>query len=219
MGASPFYGQATYAGVYNGVTYTGAAFNQLPALAFTGADAGVCFNNFSPRLGLTYDLRGNGRNVVKFNYAHYVGQLGTGNLSSTYNTVRSPYVRYPWVDVNGDRFIQANEIVMTAAPLSWTTGYDYNNPRSDEHPGKVDPNLSSDTTDEFIVSFDKQIGNEFAVSASYIWRKLREFLGERHDNLDASNWTAVSWTPPATACPAGASCPAVTYYEPTSQFP
>ena len=88
--ASVFYGKPTFAGVYNGVTYTGAAFNQLPALAFPGADAGVAFNNWSPRAGLTYDLTGNGRSVVKMNFAHYVGQLGTGDMSSTYNTVQLP---------------------------------------------------------------------------------------------------------------------------------
>ena len=33
-----FYGQPTYAGVYKGVTYAGAPFNQLPALSFGGKD-------------------------------------------------------------------------------------------------------------------------------------------------------------------------------------
>ena len=28
-----------------------------------------------------------------------------------------------------------------------------------------------ETTNEMLLSFDKQIGNQFAVSASYIWRK------------------------------------------------
>ena len=36
--ASPFFGKATYTGVYNNVTYSGATFNQLPALAFPGAE-------------------------------------------------------------------------------------------------------------------------------------------------------------------------------------
>ena len=40
VAAHPFYGKATYAGVYNGVTYTGAAFNQLPALDVPGRGLG-----------------------------------------------------------------------------------------------------------------------------------------------------------------------------------
>ena len=32
----------------------------LPAINFPGADPGIVFNNFSPRLGLTYDFSGAG---------------------------------------------------------------------------------------------------------------------------------------------------------------
>ena len=71
----------------------------------------MAWKNFSPRAGLTYDLTGNGRNVVKFNYGRYVGQLGTGNMSGTYNTVSLTQVRYPWVDLNKDKYVQVNEIV------------------------------------------------------------------------------------------------------------
>ena len=38
------------------------------------------------------------------------------------------------------------------------------------------PNLTAwTTTNELLVTFDKQIGNDFAVSASYIWRKYSNF--------------------------------------------
>ena len=43
----------------------------LPAVDFAGADPGIKFNNFSPRLGLTYDLTGDGKTVVHGNYAMY----------------------------------------------------------------------------------------------------------------------------------------------------
>jgi hypothetical protein len=215
--ASPFFGKATYVGDFGGVTYTGAPFNQLPALGFKGADAGVAFKNWSPRIGVTYDLKGDGRNVVKFNYAHYVSQLGTGDMSSTYNTVVLTQVRYPWVDLNGDKFIQANEIVLKSVPLSYTSGYDYNNPTATSTTGKVDPNMTDDTTNEIIASFDKQIGSQFAVSASYIWRKYSNFRWSDTTNWTSANYTQVSFTPAASACPAGARCDTVNYYQPTSQ--
>jgi len=217
--ASPFYGQATYVGTYKGTTYTGAVFNQLPALSFPGAVAGLAYKNWSPRFGATYDLTGNGRNVLKFNYARYVGQLGTGNLSSTYNTVGSTLVRYPWVDLNGDKFIQANEIVLTSVPLSYSGGYDYKNPTATTTTGKIDPNLTVDRTDEIIVGFDKQISSDVAVSASFIWRKYTNFSWSPLDSWSSDNYTAVQWAPAASACPAGATCPTVTYYQPTSQPP
>jgi hypothetical protein len=214
------YGKATYAGDYSGVTYTGATFNQLPDLSFKGANTGIAFKNWSPRLGLTYDLVGDGRNVVKFNYSHYVSQLGSsGTLAGVYNTVVTTLVRYPWIDLNGDKFIQANEIVLTAAPLSWTSGYNYNNPTATTTTGTVDPNLKMETTDEILVSFDKQFGNQFAVSASYIWRKYGNFRWDDRLNWTSANYEKVSYTPPATACPTGARCETVSYYQPTSLIP
>jgi hypothetical protein len=156
---------------------------------------------------------------VKFNYAKYVEQLGSGGLAYVYNTVTTTYVRYPWVDVNGDKFIQANEVVMTADPLSWTSGYNYKNPSQTTTTGTIDANLTPSRTDEVLFSFDRQLSADFAVSGSYIWRKYANFSWEDKTDWTTANYRAVQWTPAASACPAGASCPAVTYYEPTSQIP
>jgi len=218
--ASPFFGQTT--GLFNADgTYAGpgAAFSQLPAIAFSGAQAGVAYRNWSPRLGLTYDLQGDGRSVIKASFARYVGQLGTGSLSSVYNPVASAFVRYPWHDLNGDGIIQPNEIdASAAAPLSWSSGYSYLNPTQLTTTGKIDPNITADRTSEFIVGFDKQIGTEIAVGASYIYRKYTNFSWSPTDNWSSANYVAVQYTPPASACPvAGALCNTVTYYQPTSQ--
>ena len=37
----------------------------LPGLNYPGADSGARYNNLSPRGGITYDLRGNGKSVLK----------------------------------------------------------------------------------------------------------------------------------------------------------
>ena len=186
-------------------------------MTFPGAEAGLAWKDWSPRIGLTYDLTGDGRNVVKFSYGRYVGQLGTGNMSSTYNTLVTTYVRYPWVDVNGDKSVTANEVVLTPIPLNSTGGYNYNNPTQTSTTGKVDPDLTSDKTDEILVSFDREIGPEFAVGASYIWRKYTNFRWSPTDNWSSANFRPVEWTPNPATCPAGATCPTVTYYERLSQ--
>ena len=56
-----------------------------------------------------------------------------------------------------------------------------------------------------LFSFDKQLGNEFAVSFSYIWRKYSNFSWSDTLNWDYTNYQEVSWTPTASTCPAGAS--------------
>ena len=69
VGEVPFYGQATR---------YGQVFNQLPSVTFDGAKPGIAWKDFSPRAGLSYDITGDGKNVAKFNYSHYVNQLGHG---------------------------------------------------------------------------------------------------------------------------------------------
>lgn len=217
--ASPFYGQPTYAGMYRGIVYPGAAFNQLPSVAFAGAGPDVSFNTFSPRAGVSVDLTGTGRTVLKVSFARYVGQLGAGNgpIAMVGNPGTLTSVTYPWVDLNGDRFVQANEIVLTGAPLSWTTGYDYANPSKTA--GTVDASLSADRTTEIIVSVDRQFASEFAVTASYIWRRY----GNARWN-DTTDWTSAdyarkTYAPSAGECPDGARCSEVTYYQPVRQIP
>ena len=39
----------------------------------------------------------------------YFGQVGTGGVSGQVNPVTRVSVRYPWIDLNGDKFVQANE--------------------------------------------------------------------------------------------------------------
>jgi len=53
----------------------------LPAASFDGVDPGIVFNNFSPRLGVTYDITGNGKTIARANYARYYGQVGTGAVA------------------------------------------------------------------------------------------------------------------------------------------
>ncbi len=53
----------------------------LPAINFPGADPSVAFNNFSPRVGFTYNLSGDGKTIVRGNYAMYYGQVGNGGVA------------------------------------------------------------------------------------------------------------------------------------------
>jgi hypothetical protein len=193
----------------------------LPAINFNGADPKVIFNDFSPRVGFTYDLTSNGKTIARANYARYFGQVGTAGVSGTVNPVGSTTLRYPWIDANGDRVAQANEIITSANPLSASTNWSAANPANTVSANSVDPNLKNDTTDEVIVGVDREIGAGFAVGASYIWRRYGNFPWSDRQGLTTADYTAVQFTPAASACPAAqnASCPTVTYYQPGFQIP
>ncbi|MPZ20204.1 MAG: TonB-dependent receptor [Luteitalea sp.] len=188
----------------------------LPAISFPGADAGVVWNDISPRVGMTYDVVGDGRSIVSASYAAYFGQMAPGQLSNDLAATGALFVRYPWDDLNGDQFVQANEIDYTEV-LSRSSAYDPENPGNFLSPGAVDPDIKNDRTRELIVGFDRQLGGSLAVGASYIWRKYDRFNWEDTAGLTSDDYVPVSFTP--TDCPAGARCEPVTYFEPTFEIP
>jgi Carboxypeptidase regulatory-like domain/TonB-dependent Receptor Plug Domain len=188
----------------------------LPAVKFPGADAGVTWKNFSPRLGLTYDLTGSGKTVMNASYATYFGQMAPGQLSGELAATGAVFVRYAWADTNGDGFVQAAEL-NTSSILSRSPEYDPNNPSNFNSPGTVDPNIKNDRTDEFIVGVDHEVRPGWGVGASYIWRKYDDFNWQDVTGLSSSDYRAVTYQ--ATTCPASARCQAVVYYEPAIALP
>jgi carboxypeptidase family protein/TonB-dependent receptor-like protein len=197
----------------------------LPGINFPGADAGVAFNDFSPRLGITYNLTGDGRTLARANYARYYGQVGNGGVASTINPVGSTTLRYGWTDANRNQVAEDGEIRLNATPLSASTNWSAANPANTVSANSVDPNLKNDTTDEFIVGVDREIGRGFALGANYIYRKYGNFQWNDRVNFTSSEWVPVSFTPTA-GCQANdglrteaSRCPTVSYYEPTIQQP
>ena len=209
----------------------------LPAVNFSGADPGVRFNNFSPRIGFTRALTDSGKTLVRANYAMYWGQVGVGVVAGTVNPVTPVFLRYNWVDLNHDTFVQANEIydskgvplVSGGNPVNLLAkggNWDPTSPASPTTSNTVDPNLKNDRTDEFIVGFDREVGLGFAIGANYIWRRYTNFQFSDTLGLQPSDYTAVSFTPAASSCPgadgnrvSAANCPTVTYYQPNFQLP
>jgi len=189
----------------------------MPSVNFRGADAGVVWNDLSPRIGATYDLGGNGKTVFSSSYAIYYGQMAPGGVSNQLAATGAVFVRYPWTDTNGDRFVQPNEVNTTVPFLSKSVAYDPANPTNTASPTSVDPNLKNDRTREFIAGFDRQLGSQMAIGASYIWRNYDRFVWNDRDGFTSANYRAVTFTPTCTV--ASANCAAVTYYEPTTLLP
>jgi hypothetical protein len=199
----------------------------MPAIRYQGADAGVTWTNVSPRLGATYDVTGDGRNIFSSSYSVYFGQMGPGELSGQLAATGAVFVRYPWADLNNDRFVQPGEVNTTGTFLSKSTAYDPDNPTSTTSPTLVDPNVKNDRTREFIAGFDRQLGSTMAVGANYIWRRYDRFrwndrfvadeAGNFIRDFTSDDYRAVTFTP--ATCPAGARCDTVTYFEPTSRIP
>jgi hypothetical protein len=190
--------------------------DKLPAIDFPGFDSGVTWNDISPRLGLTYDIKGDGRTVARASYAMYFGQMGPGQLAGESISVGQVFVRYPWNDANKDGFVQRDELDLTRI-LSRSAAYNPNDPTNFRSAGVVDPNVKNDRTREFIVGLSRELVRNFGVDISYIWRKYDQFQWEDTTGLTSADYVAVPYQ--ATCSQPTARCEAVTYYQPTFPIP
>jgi hypothetical protein len=188
----------------------------LPGITFSGDDAGVTFSNFSPRVGVGYDLFGTGQTVLRSSFSVYYGQIGPGSLSSILNPLTAANIIFPWNDANGDRFVQVNEVDQTRI-LGFGGNYNPNNPSAIGTPNSVDPNLKNDRTREFTASVDHQLQGNMAMSFTYIYRKYDGFRYNQRQGISESDWSPVNYQPVCNA--SGARCPQVTYYQPNFQLP
>ncbi len=176
----------------------------LPALQFPGADSGATYSNLSPRFGVNYDLTGDGKNVLKFTANRYYG-LGiytAGTISPTGQTS----LRYRWADANADGFVQRNELDLSQILFN-STNYDPNNPSSVRAPASVNAGLENDITDEFLVSFDKELASNFAVGVSYIWRHYHNGTWQPYTGVRSADYVERTLT---AAC-GNASCDQSSY--------
>jgi hypothetical protein len=188
----------------------------MPAIDFPGANAGVTWNDISPRIGLNYDLLGTGRTIVRTSYSMYFGQMSPGQLSGQLVAIGQVMTRYPWSDANGDDLVQANELNLNTL-LTRSGSFDPANPTAFASPGTVDPNIKNDRTREFIAGFQHDFGRNMGFEINYIWRKYDQFAWSDRPNYSATDFTERTLTP--TNCSAAAVCGPITYFTPNVTQP
>ena len=137
--------------------------------------------NIAPRIGVSYDLVGNGRTALKAYYGRFYNQFGS-EIAEAVNPNARINVIVPWNDVNGDLQFQPGEL-----NLSSFSGFRGVFPR-------YDTDAARPYSDEMNVGIDHQLLPNFAVSASYHRRQHRNGLGTIDLARPASAYTPVNRT-------------------------
>jgi hypothetical protein len=165
----------------------------LGDLVVQGGKSPQEYTVISPRLSLTYDINGNGKNVVKLSVARYGGQSGN-NLTNRFWPYREADVTW-YGDFNNDKMINFNEI---ANYYYWdnTDAIDY---AKGWRKHQTDPDFNSPLLDELSVSFERALGDDVAIGITGFYKKNHNLvryipLFEDGTREDASNWYTKNYT-------------------------
>ena len=82
----------------------------VPGIEFAGYDAPFTWNTLHPRLGMTYALDDSRKTLLRANFSRYAGQLDASTVGFANLSGNAGFVDYPWEDLNGDLFVQGNEV-------------------------------------------------------------------------------------------------------------
>jgi outer membrane receptor protein involved in Fe transport len=119
-------------------------------------------STFGPRIGLAYDLRGNGRSVFKAYFGRFYFNSAPDTIAAAANPVGRTRLRYRWTDLNGNLKIDGpNEVgafLRTAAGPSGVT---------------IDPNLERPFGDEYSLHYEQELIPGLSGRASYVHKSLR----------------------------------------------
>jgi hypothetical protein len=120
------------------------------------------FNHIAPRLGLIYDLSGNGKTVVKLNYGRFYFNPGVNLADAANPNTGDQYTEYAWTDRNGDRLWQAGEEGAIRQRVGGTANV------------LLDPDLRNSRTDEVSAWVERQVGADVAVRGGFVWKMDRD---------------------------------------------
>jgi Carboxypeptidase regulatory-like domain len=138
--------------------------------------------NVAPRLGMTYDLAGNGRTAIKAYYGRFYNQFGS-ELAESSNQNALVQLQVPWSDPNTNLRLDPGEL-----NLSTFTGF-----AAGLFPPIAD-DASRPYSDEFNVGIDHQLVENLAVSVSYHRRQHRDGLTVLDRARPSDAYTAVTRT-------------------------
>jgi hypothetical protein len=157
----------------------------------TAQTAPAAYTTISPRLSLTYDLSGNGKNVVKASIARYGSQSGNSIASHTWNLAYREIDVY-WND-DGDGVVEMGEFSQNWADVGWFGGFNPADPYGTKSSNTYASDLNSPLLDEFSLSFEKALADDFGMNLTVFYKKKHNLVWYKGILADGSIDSKANW--------------------------
>ncbi|MBL8143896.1 MAG: TonB-dependent receptor [Acidobacteria bacterium] len=131
-----------------------------------GAEVAKSFS-LSPRVGFAYDLRGNGKTVLKGYFGQFAFNSAPDTLAAQQNPVGGARLRYRFTDLNGNRLLDGPQEL--GAFLSTQGGAGF---------VTIDPDLARPYSQEVSFHFEQEVYQGLSARASYVYKNIRNEWAE-----------------------------------------
>ena len=134
------------------------------------------WNSFAPRLGMVFDLTGDGRSVIRANYGLYWHNPGVGLSSNANQNQVQKTITRTWNDANGDRRWQPGEEgQVTSTNLAGSR--------------TIDPDLKQPYTHEFGVFYERQLAEVIGSRVGFVYKTEDDLFESYQVNRPPSVYT------------------------------
>jgi hypothetical protein len=125
------------------------------------------WNVFAPRAGVTIDLSGDGRTVLKGNYGFFWHNPGVGVGDNANQNTSDKSETYTWNDVNGDRRWQpGEEVTRTASSLQGSV--------------RLDPDIKAPYTHETSIWLERQIAEMYGARIGFVYKTEDDLISNNY---------------------------------------
>ncbi len=176
-------------------------FNIYSSLSVPAWDKAIVWNTLSPRFGLSVDLLGGGRTILKGTWARLPEYLGLGYSQDLAQIDATASHDFLWYDEDGDGLVGEDDSYSLLP-------YDFRVYSSAFFRQAVDPDLEAPMTREWTAGLEQAIGRDFTLAARYIDRRKTGLIGHVvYDPSTGTDWWRVEdaptgwWVPFSTVVP------------------
>jgi hypothetical protein len=134
----------------------------------------VEFFTFSPRVGLVYDIFGDGKTAIKLSYARYYEPVWSSKYNDANIILGGGAVTWRWNDKNGNKFMD-----LPPTDTYELDDYDMQDPNYTYY---VD-DLKSPYMDEILAGIEHEIIKDFKLGFQFVWKQNKNIV----DDTDLNN--------------------------------
>lgn len=180
--------------VFRGVSINGVVQDYTVRKSFEEVRGNPLWKNVAPRFSATFDLKGDGKSVVKASWGKYLDQINTGtppNANANINQV------YAWNDVNGDFIFQRGNATWNG--LQYVGGeFGALQQTNNLAVAVFDKTVRRPYREESSVSFDRELVQGVLGSLAFFYSRERDTQGQVDQNIDQwdSLFTPITLTDP-----------------------